>query len=129
MPAPKQFKPAPSGARSHQSSSRTVMTKGKYSTTPRATPTTDDPAVVEVSIDDLTLVVGGSSKYEHRSLHAYGEVGHVDEPSDDIEIVETLPDPDPEPTPAVEERTPLGEWRSSSSIEGTRYHRTDSRLI
>jgi chemotaxis response regulator CheB len=48
---------------------------------------------------------------------------------DDIEIVETLPDPDPEPTPAVEERTPLGVWRSSSSIEGTRYHRTDSRLI
>ncbi len=121
MPAPKQFKPGPQTIREDAPVSRAVVTKGRYSVVAPQSPIIDDPSVVEIAVDDVTLVMRGS-KYEERSLHAYGEVGDVvDEESEAID--EIVPEP-------VLPRAPVfGEWRSESTLEGTRYHRKDSRRI
>ena len=122
MPAPKQFKPGPQTIREVESVSRAVVTKGRYSVIAPQTPIIDDPAVVEIAVDDVTVVMGGSSKYEQRSLHAYGEVGiEADEESEVLD--EVVPDSVPSKAPV------LGEWRSESTLEGTRYHRKDSRRL
>lgn len=118
MPAPKQFKPGSQTTREQPQTSRPVVTKGRYAVVAPTAPNVDNPAVVEVSIDDITLVMGGSSKYEQRSLHAYGE---IEEPA-----VDEVPEVAPAPVPT--EHTPLGAWLSESLLDGTHYRRKDSRL-
>ncbi|HZJ48162.1 MAG TPA: hypothetical protein VFD97_03890, partial [Acidimicrobiia bacterium] len=109
MPAPKQFKPGPQTTREQPQTSGPVVTKGRYAVVTPMAPIVDNPAVVEVTIDDITLVMGGSSKYEQRSLHAYGE---IEEPAvDEVPVVS--------PGPVSPERTPLGAWQSESSLDGT----------
>lgn len=100
------------------------MTKGRYAVVAPQAPIVDDPAVVEIVVDDLTVVLEPTSKYEQRSLHAYGEVGDVGEESEDADDTEeVLLEP-------VRSEDPIfGEWRSESRLEGTRYHRKDSRRI
>ncbi|MEA2009958.1 MAG: hypothetical protein U9N78_04565 [Actinomycetota bacterium] len=124
MPAPKQFKPGPQTIREVEPVSRAVVTKGRYSVVAPEAPIIDDPAVVEIAVDDLTIVIETetTSKYEERSLHAYGDVGiESDEETEDIdEIV---------PEPALPKGPVFGEWRSESTLEGTHYHRKDSRRI
>ncbi len=124
MPAPKQFKPGPRTVREDVPVSRGVVTKGRYAVVVPQTPTVDDPAVLEIAVDDLTVVMEPTSKYEQRSLHAYGEVGDVDEEIEDPEDVEEVV-----PEPVLSESPVFGEWRSESRLEGTRYHRKDSRRI
>ncbi|MCJ7780274.1 MAG: hypothetical protein MUQ27_05565 [Acidimicrobiia bacterium] len=119
MPAPKQFKPGPQMIRDDAPVSRAVVTKGRYSVVAPQTPTIDDPGVVEVSIDDVTVVMTGTSKYEQRSPRAYGEIG--DELVEEFEEVS--------PVPVKSEAPTFGEWRSESTLEGTHYHRKDSRRI
>lgn len=122
MPAPKQFKPAPQTIREVEPVSRAVVTKGRYAVVAPQAPIIDDPSVVEIAVDDLTVVMGGSSKYEQRSFHAYGDVEtDLDEEVEDAE--ELVPEPVRSPTPV------FGEWRSESTLEGTHYHRKDSRRI
>lgn len=124
MPAPKQFKPGPQTIREAEPVSRGVVTKGRYSVVAPQTPIVDDPAVVEITVDDVTIVMEPTSKYAQRSLHAYGEVGELDEELEDTEEVEeVVPEPFRPETPV------FGEWRSESTLEGTRYHRKDSRRI
>jgi hypothetical protein len=121
MPAPKQFKPGRETTRESEPVSRAVVTKGRYSVVAPETPIIDDPSVVEIAVDDVTVIMEGTSKYEKRSFHAYGNVGHeTDEESEEVE--EIVPEP-------VSSRGPdFGEWRSESTLEGTHYHRKDSRL-
>ena len=122
MPAPKQFKPGPQTIREDVPVSRAVVTKGRYSVVAPQAPIIDDPSVVEIAVDDLTVVMGGSSKYERRSFHAYGDVEtDLEEEVEDAE--ELVPEPVRSPTPVI------GEWRSESTLEGTHYHRKDSRRI
>jgi hypothetical protein len=127
MPAPKQFKPGPRTIREVEPVSRGVVTKGRYSVVAPEVPIVDDSAVVEIVVDDLTVVMEPTSKYEQRSLHAYGEVGDVDEEFEDTEDTEDVEEAVPEPV--LSEGPVFGEWRSESRLEGTRYHRKDSRLI
>lgn len=121
MPAPKQFKPGPRTIREVEPVSRAVVTKGRYSVVVPEAPIIDDPAVVEIAVDDVTVVMR-SSKYEQRSLHAYGEVGG--EADEEIEAIEEIV-----PEPALPKAPVFGEWRSESTLEGTHYHRKDSRRI
>ncbi|MCL1692681.1 MAG: hypothetical protein M3096_03245 [Actinomycetia bacterium] len=124
MPAPKQFKPGPRTIREVEPVSRAVVTKGRYSVVVPDAPIIDDPAVVEIAVDDVTVVMR-SSKYEQRSLHAYGEVGgEADEEVEDVEDIEEVV-----PEPALPKAPVFGEWRSESTLEGTHYHRKDSRRI
>jgi hypothetical protein len=122
MPAPKEFKPGPRTIREVTPVSRAVVTKGRYSVVAPEAPIIDDPSVVEVGVDDVTVVMRGASKYEQRSFHAYGEVGAgEDEESEALdEIV---------PEPLLSEAPAFGEWRSESTLEGIHYHRKDSRRI
>lgn len=122
MPAPKQFKPGPQTIREVAPVSRAVVTKGRYSVVAPNAPIIDDPAVVEIAVDDVTIVMENASKYETRSFHAYGEVG--DEADEELELVEEIV-----PEPFRPQGPVFGEWRSESTLEGTRYHRKDSRLI
>ena len=123
MPAPKQFKPGPQTIREVVPVSRAVVTKGRYSVVAPQAPVIDDPSVVEIAVDDVTVVMGGSSKYEQRSLHAYGDVERdLDEESGETEEVEELI-----PEPMRPEAPVFGEWRSESTLEGSHYHRKDSR--
>ena len=122
MPAPKQFKPGPQTIREVAPASQAVVTKGRYSVVTPQVPVIDDPSVVEIAVDDVTVVLGGSSKYEKRSFHAYGEVeSGLDEESEEAE--ELIPEP-------VRPKAPVfGEWHSESTLEGSHYHRKDSRRI
>jgi len=105
--------------------SRAVVTKGRYSVVAPQTPTTNDPGVVEVSVDDMTVVMTGTSKYEQRSARAYGEIGdELAEEFEEFEEVEEVA-----PVPAKSEAPTFGEWRSESTLEGAHYHRKDSRRI
>ncbi len=118
MPAPKQFKPGPQLESTQRTASPPVVSKGRYAIVTPTAPIVDDPAVVEVSVDDITVVVDPTTKYQHRSFHAYGEVA---DPEEEAAVDEPV-------APAVVEHTPLGEWRSNSLLEGNRYRRTDTRL-
>ncbi len=125
VPAPKQFKPGPQTIRDDAPVSRAVVTKGRYSVVAPQTPTIDDPGVVEVSVDDVTVVMTSVSKYEQRSARAYGEIGDVlVEEVEEFEDVEEVA-----PVPVKSEALTFGEWRSESMLEGTHYHRKDSRRI
>ena len=105
--------------------SRAVVTKGRYSVVAPQTPTTNDPGVVEVSVDDMTVVMTGTSKYEQRSARAYGEIGdELAEEFEEFEEVEEVA-----PVPVKSEAPTFGEWRSESTLEGAHYHRKDSRRI
>lgn len=119
MPAPKQFKPGPQTIREVNPVSRGVVTKGRYSVVVPEAPIVDDPSVVEIAVDDITVVVESTSKYEQRSFHAYGEVDG-EEPEAAEEIV---------PEPVRSKGPEFGEWRSESTLEGSHYHRKDSRRI
>lgn len=102
--------------------SRAVVTKGRYSVVAPQGPAIDDPSVVEIAVDDLTVVMETTSKYDQRSLHAYGDVGEVAE-EDSEEIDEIVPEP-------IRPLVPVfGEWRSESTLDGTHYHRKDSRRM
>ncbi len=121
MPAPKQFKPGPQTIREVAPVSRAVVTKGRYAVVAPEAPIIDDPSVVEIAVDDVTVVMR-RSKYEQRSLHAYGPADDlVDEESEAID--EIVPEPERSRAPV------FGEWRSESTLEGTRYHRKDSRRV
>lgn len=122
MPAPKQFKPGPRTIRDDAPASRGVVTKGRYSVVTPQTPSIDDPEVVEIAVDDVTVVMRDASKYERRSFHAYGEAGSgsAEELGEAEEAV---------PEPVRPEAPGLGDWRSESTLEGTHYHRKDSRRI
>lgn len=121
MPAPKQFKPGPRMIREDDPVSRAVVTKGRYAVVTPQAPIIDDPSVVEVAVDDVTVVMGGS-KYENRSFHAYGEIGDVED-GESESFDEPVADPVPSKAPV------FGDWRSESTLEGTHYHRKDSRRI
>ncbi len=95
-----------------------MVSKGRYAVVTPTAPIVDDPAVVEVAVDDITVVVDPATKYAQRSFRAYGEAADPD--ADDV-VEEDVP-------PAPLEHTPLGEWRSESLLEGVRYRRTDTRL-
>lgn len=122
MPAPKQFKPGLQTIQYDAPVSRAVVTKGRYSVVAPQTPTIDAPGVVEVSVDDVTVVMTDTSKYEQRSARGYGEIG--DELVEEFEKVEEIA-----PVPVKSEVLRFGEWRSESMLEGTHYHRKDSRRI
>jgi hypothetical protein len=127
MPAPKQFKPGPESPRSYTTGFAPDHTKGRYAVVPppkkrRAV----DEEPVEIAVDDVTVVMEqggaqGRSKYEARSLHA-----HI-EPGLSIEIDET-PEPQEVSEPARDEWKVFGEWQSEANLDGTSYHRRDSRL-
>lgn len=121
MPAPKQFKSGPQTIREDAPHTGAVVTKGRYSTVPTTTPIIDDPAVVEIAVDDVTIVMEDTSKYVTRSFHAYGEVG--DDVDEEAEVLEEVV-----PEPVSPEGPVFGEWRSDSTLEGSHYHRKDSRL-
>ncbi len=127
MPAPKQFKPGPRTIREVEPVSRGVVTKGRHSVVAPEVPIVDDPAVIEIVVDELTIIMDPTSKYEQRSLHAYGEVGDVGEEFEDTEDTEDVEEVVPEPV--LSAGPVFGEWRSESRLEGTRYHRKDSRRI
>lgn len=125
MPAPKQFKPGPQTIRDDAPVSRAVVTKGRYSVVAPQTPTIDDPEVVEIAVDDVTVVMTSLSKYQQRSARAYGEIGdELVEEFEELEEVEGAA-----PVPVKSEAPTFGEWRSESTLEGTHYHRKDSRRI
>jgi len=119
MPAPKEYKPGPTVPRSHSAGVSATSSKGRYNVAqPPPGPVVDDDAV-EVAIDEVTVVVRDFSKYETRSLNAHVDpdlVGDVDEESEPAE-------------PTQEEPMVFGEWRSEAELEGTHYHRKDSRRI
>jgi hypothetical protein len=120
VPAPKQFKPRPRTIHDDPPVSRAVVTKGRYSVVAPEAPTIDDPETVEVAVDDVTVVMRGASKYEQRSFHGYGDTGPTSiEDAEDVE--EAVPERSHAPT--------FGEWRSESTLEGSHYHRKDSRRI
>jgi len=126
MPAPKQFKPGPKTSQEYTTGFSSSRIKGRHAVVPPPPkPGVAPDEYVEVDVEDVTVVMRGPSKYEQRSMGAY-----VD-PSVSIDL-DALDDAD-EPVEAVEpERSPrivFGEWRSESDLDGTRYHRKDSRLI
>ncbi|MEN8234544.1 MAG: hypothetical protein ABFR89_06430 [Actinomycetota bacterium] len=92
-----------------------MAAKGRYAVA-APQPTVDEDATVEVAVDDITVVMP-VTKYDRRSMHAYGE---TDAPEDEEEVAED------EFAPV--ERLELGEWRTESTLEGTHYHRKDTRL-
>jgi hypothetical protein len=119
MPAPKEYKPGSTGPRSHSAGVSTTPSKGRYNVVqPPPGPVVDDDSV-EVVVDEVTVVVRDFSKYETRSLNAHVDpdiVGDVDEESEPAE-------------PTREEPMVFGEWRTEAELEGTHYHRKDSRRI
>jgi hypothetical protein len=109
VPAPKKFNRAPAPPPPYTAQRSSVTGKGRYA--------------VEVSVDEVSVFVGKVSKYEARSLNA-----HVD-PSVTIDLDELdAPEAVSEPVEPVRS-TPivLGEWRTESTLEGSHYHRKDSR--
>ena len=117
MPAPKQYRPGQRMESTRESVTPAISTKAKHAVVRHRDPDVDQGTIVEVDIDDLTVVIP-VNKYEQRSLHAYGDTVPGD---DDEELIE-------EPT-APAETIPLGEWRTESSLDGTRYRRKDTRLV
>ena len=121
MPAPKQFKPGPTTSRSYTTGSGSTPSKGRHNVVPPPPkPAVDVDETVEIAVEEVTVVMGGVSKYQTRSLHAHVEPGlsiEIDDVEEAPEVVEPVP------------RVPimLGEWRTESNLEGTHYHRKDSR--
>ena len=119
MPAPKQFKPGPAAPHSHAGDVDSTVSKGRHNVVqPSPRPAVDDDAV-EVAVDEVTVVVRDFSKYETRSLNA-----HVDP-----DLVADVDEEEEAAQPDREEPMVFGEWRSEAELEGTHYHRKDSRRI
>jgi len=126
MPAPKQFKPGPTTSREYTTGFSSSHIKGRHAVVPPPPkPGVAPDEDVEVTVEEVTVVMSGSSKYEQRSMGAYVDpsvsidldaLDDVDEP---VEVVE----------PVRSSRIVFGEWRTESGLDGTHYHRKDSRLI
>ena len=126
MPAPKKFNPAPTTSPSPTTTRSSDAAKGRYAVVPPVPkPREVDEESVEIDVDEVTVVMRNVSKYEARSLHAHVEPGMTIDLADldDLDEVPELV----EPVPPVS--MDLGEWRTESNLEGTHYHRKDSRRI
>ncbi|MEA3502988.1 MAG: hypothetical protein U9R47_09465 [Actinomycetota bacterium] len=123
MPAPKKFKPGPGTTSGGVVDLRPVATKGRYAVA--TAPIVDDADSVEVVADDMSVVMGGRSKYAQRSSHAYGEIRVV--MAEDLELVEATEEAAFVPMPP--EGPQFGEWRSESTLDGAHYRRKDSRRL
>jgi len=126
MPAPKKFNPAPTTSPSPTTARPSDTAKGRYAVVPPVPkPRGVDEESVEIDVDEVTVVMRKISKYEARSLSAHVEPGltididELDEVDEAPQLVEPV-----RPAPMV-----FGEWRTESSLEGTHYHRKDSRRI
>ncbi|MEN8114625.1 MAG: hypothetical protein ABFS21_09580 [Actinomycetota bacterium] len=122
MPAPKQYKPGPriTSERERNHASQSVTTKGKYVVSAPSQPLVDEEVAVEVEVDDVTVVMP-VTKYDRRSMHAYGDVGASEDEEEDEDEFEESP---AESTESLQ----LGEWRTEVTLEGSHYHRKDTRL-
>jgi hypothetical protein len=127
MPAPKKFNPAPTASPSYTTRHSSDTAKGRYAIVPPVPkPRIHDEEPVEIAVDEVTVVMGSVSKYEARSLHAHVEPGlsiEIDEFDEFDEADEVAEPVEPvRPAPVI-----FGEWRTESNLEGTHYHRKDSR--
>lgn len=127
MPAPKKFNPAPTTPQSYTPVRSSGTVKGRYAVVPRAPkPRIDEEEPVEIAVDDVTVVMENVSKYAGRSLNP-----HVDpELTVDLNDLDDLDEVDEAPQPVEPVRAApitFGEWHTESSLEGTHYHRKDSR--
>ena len=125
MPAPKKFNPAPTTTSSSYTTRRSSDTaKGRYAVVPPVPkPREVDEEPVEIAVDEVTVVMGNVSKYEARSLNAHVDPGLTID-IDQLDEVDEAPEPAEPVRPAP---ITFGEWRTESSLEGTHYHRKDSR--
>lgn len=128
MPAPKKFTPAPTTPQSYTPVRSSETAKGRYAVVPPVPkPRVDEEEEsVEVTVDEVTVVMEKVSKYEQRALNA-----HVDPrltiDLDDIDEVDEV-DEAPQPVEPVRPASVVfGEWRTESKLEGTHYHRKDTR--
>jgi hypothetical protein len=124
MPAPKKFNPAPTSSASYTTRRSSDTAKGRYAVVPLVPkPPIDDEGPIEIAVDEVTVVMGNVSKYEARSLNAHVEPGlsiEIDEFDEADEVAEPVEPVRPAPIA-------FGEWRTESNLEGTHYHRKDSR--
>ncbi len=124
MPAPKKFNPASTTPRSYAPVRSSDTAKGRYAIVPPVPkPRIAEEESVEVTVDEVTVAMENVSKYARRSLNAHVEPGLTID-LDDLDEVDETPQPvEPvHPAPIV-----FGEWRTESNLEGTHYHRKDSR--
>jgi hypothetical protein len=124
MPAPKKFNPAPTASPSNTARPSSDTAKGRYAVVPPVPkPRIAEEESIEVAVDEVTVVMENVSKYARRSLNAHVEPGLTID-LDDLDEVDETPQPvEPvHPAPIV-----FGEWRTESNLEGTHYHRKDSR--
>ena len=122
MPAPKKFTPAPTTPQSYTPVRSSETAKGRYAVVPPVPkPRVDEEEEsVEVTVDEVTVVMEKASKYEQRALNV-----HVDPRlTIDLDEVDESPQPVEPVRPAA---AVLGEWRTESSLDGTRYRRKDTR--
>ena len=126
MPAPKKFTPGPTTAQSYSPGSTSSRVKGRHAVVPpRPKPglATDDE--VEVTVEEVSVVMRGPSKYEQRSMNA-----HVDPTiAIDIDALDDVEEPVEVVAPAPAPRVVFGRWRTESDLDGKHYHRKDSRRI
>ena len=123
MPAPKKFDPAPTASPSYTTRRSSDTAKGRYAVVPPVPKPRIDEEPVEIAVDEVTVVMGNVSKYEARSLNAHVEPGlsiEIDEFDEADEVAEPVEPVRPAPIA-------FGEWRTESNLEGTHYHRKDSR--
>jgi hypothetical protein len=126
MPAPKKFNPAPTTAPSYTTARSSDAAKGRYAVVPPVPkPREVHEEPVEIDVDEVTVVMRKVSKYEARSLNAHVEPGLTID-IDELDEIDEVPEP-VEPVPPVP--MVFGEWRTESNLEGTHYHRKDSRRI
>lgn len=127
MPAPKKFNPAPATPQTYTPVRSSSNAKGRYAVVPQAPePHIVEEDVVEISVDEVTVAMESVSKYARRSMHAHVEPGlTIDlDDLDDVDEVDEAPQPaeSVRPEPIV-----FGEWRTESNLDGTHYHRRDTR--
>ena len=127
MPAPKKFNPAPTTSPSYTPVRSSDSAKGRYAVVPPVPkPRIAEEEPVEIDVDEVTVVMRKVSKYEARSLNAHVDPGltiDIDN-LDDVDEVDEVPEPVEPVRPAP---ITFGEWHTESSLEGTHYHRKDSR--
>lgn len=126
MPAPKKFNPGPTTSRSYATGYSNPRIKGRHAVvppTPKPDVATDDE--VEIAVEEVAVVMRGPSKYEQRSMNA-----HVDPTiAIDIDALDDVEEPVEVVAPAPAPRVVFGRWRTESDLDGTHYHRKDSRRI
>lgn len=116
--------------------------KGRFTTTaPMTTESVVEETAVEVSVDDISVVLrpegvpdeASFSKYDLRPMAGVGQVAleetetAEEETEDDVEP--EAPDEGREPPPVVQPSVELGPWRSESRLDPNRYHRLDTRRV